>query len=172
MIKAKPIKHSTLTKSLMPVEYIFWNDCAHDKRHLLADLADQWKASDNGGGSGFWSLESLIASGQDGRCHLWVIGDHHTWIGTLILQASADFCEILYVFVLPQCRNLGMGKQLITTAFNQLKTLNLPEKVMLEVSIKNTSATKMYKNLGFKEIHTRKHYYSNGDDAIIMERTP
>lgn len=40
--------------------------------------------------------------------------------------------------------------------------------ITLEVNINNEYAIKLYKKYDFKEIGTRKKYYNNVDDAIIM----
>jgi ribosomal-protein-alanine N-acetyltransferase len=40
----------------------------------------------------------------------------------------------------------------------------------LEVRKSNTAAIGLYERFNFKRIHIRKKYYSDGEDAIIMQR--
>ena len=40
----------------------------------------------------------------------------------------------------------------------------------LEVSGGNAAAIKLYQNLGFEEAGTRRGYYSDGSDALIMRK--
>ena len=41
-------------------------------------------------------------------------------------------------------------------------------KVLLEVRVSNVGALELYRGLGFEEIHRRKRYYDDGEDAIEM----
>ena len=42
---------------------------------------------------------------------------------------------------------------------------------MLEVNVTNQTAVNFYQKFGFKIIHVRKNYYSDNNDAYIMERS-
>ena len=44
------------------------------------------------------------------------------------------------------------------------------ESIYLEVRVSNTIARKFYAERGFVPTYTRKGYYENGEDAVIMER--
>ena len=39
---------------------------------------------------------------------------------------------------------------------------------MLEVSSENPRAQKLYRRYGFEHIHTRRRYYRDGSDGLIM----
>jgi ribosomal-protein-alanine N-acetyltransferase len=43
--------------------------------------------------------------------------------------------------------------------------------VTLEVRVSNLAAQQLYQQHGFKIIVTKKHYYENGEDAYLMEKT-
>jgi ribosomal protein S18 acetylase RimI-like enzyme len=43
-------------------------------------------------------------------------------------------------------------------------------KIFLEVSDKNIHAIKLYERNGYEKISVRKNYYSDGSDAIIMQK--
>ena len=44
------------------------------------------------------------------------------------------------------------------------------DKAFLEVREGNSSAILLYRSCGFKAAGRRKNYYSNGEDALLMER--
>jgi ribosomal-protein-alanine N-acetyltransferase len=43
--------------------------------------------------------------------------------------------------------------------------------VLLEVSSDNPRAQKLYRRYGFEHIHTRRRYYRDGSDGLIMRLT-
>lgn len=72
-----------------------------------------------------------------------------------------DQIEILKICVDKDNRNLGIGQTLINK-------LSLYQKdIFLEVS-ENNLAKNFYAKLGFKLITTRKKYYKDGSDALIL----
>ena len=73
----------------------------------------------------------------------------------------SDQTEILKICVEKSKRNMGVGEKLI-------EKLNFFEKdVLLEVS-ENNPAKNFYAKIGFKYLYSRKKYYKDGSDAIIM----
>lgn len=68
-------------------------------------------------------------------------------------------------------RGQGLGTQLITKALKHAKEIGL-EKVELSVYTENTTAIKLYKKMGFKEIGVVKHFRKLNDkyfDCVEME---
>ena len=63
-------------------------------------------------------------------------------------------------------RRKGFGKDLLVQTSEQLN----PESMYLEVDVQNEAAIKMYEKMGFRSFYTRKNYYENGSDALIMIR--
>jgi len=45
------------------------------------------------------------------------------------------------------------------------------ERIILEVSEKNTPALRLYEKVGFKRVGMRKNYYPDGSNALLMEVT-
>ena len=64
-------------------------------------------------------------------------------------------------------RKSGVASGLLNHLFRETK----PTDCFLEVSIINTSAIEFYKHHKFQIISTRKNYYRDGSDAIIMKLT-
>jgi ribosomal-protein-alanine acetyltransferase len=90
-------------------------------------------------------------------------------IGSLTLWDVAGEGEVANVSVHPQFWRQGVGRALMGVALEQAARLGL-RKVMLEVRASNAPAKTLYESLGFVEVGQRPHYYSNGEDAILMSR--
>ncbi|MBO0600046.1 GNAT family N-acetyltransferase [Sporosarcina sp. E16_3] len=60
--------------------------------------------------------------------------------------------NILAMYVNPDIRGLGVGKELLTEAINKAKTIETIEKLNLTVVTTNEKAKKLYTKLGFKVI--------------------
>ena len=99
-------------------------------------------------------------------------------IGYIVLSILAEEVEVLNIALLPEFRGQHLSKKLMAFALSD--TLNGNhcyrkgldsqgwKNVFLEVRIGNVPAKALYASLGFIEIGVRRHYYSNGEDAIIM----
>ncbi|HJL63885.1 MAG TPA: GNAT family N-acetyltransferase, partial [Candidatus Marinimicrobia bacterium] len=61
----------------------------------------------------------------------------------------------------------GYGKKLLQYTLSELGT---ETDVFLEVRESNLPAIKLYSEFNFEEIGVREHYYSDGEDAIIMHK--
>jgi ribosomal-protein-alanine N-acetyltransferase len=61
----------------------------------------------------------------------------------------------------------GIGRLLVNRIEHQF-ALNLVGAVQLEVRSSNTPAQKFYHGLGYRDVFRLAHYYSNGEDAVVM----
>lgn len=84
-------------------------------------------------------------------------------IGFIHLLNATDVYELINIYVSPEYRNRGIASDLINFVKN---FINMP--IILEVENLNYNAIKLYEKLGFKEIYSRKNYYGNDRNAIIM----
>ena len=66
-------------------------------------------------------------------------------------------------------KNSGYATKLIEEVLARAKREGIVN-VWLEVDAKNERAIKLYTKLGFKQIATRKKYYKNGNDALILRK--
>lgn len=78
-----------------------------------------------------------------------------------------SFAHLLKIVVNPEKRGLKMGKGLLNEAIEILKKRGI-KTFFLEVEETNRVALNLYERMGFKIIHKKKHFYSNGETAIIM----
>ena len=96
----------------------------------------------------------------DGRC-----------IGYLIARLLLDEWHIMILAIAPSYRCRGGAKQLIKELMLRAASDD-SRAVMLEVRVSNLAARKLYQDMGFNLLYTRKSYYRLGsgrEDAIVMD---
>jgi ribosomal-protein-alanine N-acetyltransferase len=92
-------------------------------------------------------------------------------LGFLILRRAADEAEVITIAVHPRQRGRGIGKKLMEDTLFRLYGERC-KHLFLEVDASNEAALLLYKGLGFKEVGTRKGYYSasGGDGTALVMR--
>nr|BDT28646.1 GNAT family N-acetyltransferase [Bacteriovorax sp. HI3] len=83
------------------------------------------------------------------------------------INGADSFAHLLKILVNPDKRGAGLGKALLSEAIEILKSRGM-KTFFLEVEENNDSAIGLYQTAGFKIIHKKKHFYSNGATAFIM----
>ncbi len=77
--------------------------------------------------------------------------------------------EVLRIGTLPEYRRQGMAKKLLSLYFEDAKQEGA-NTLFLEVREQNLAARRLYEAIGFEQIGTRKHYYSNPkEDAVLYQ---
>jgi len=94
----------------------------------------------------------------------------HTLGGMILGGVAADEAEILTLAVSPAHRSLGLGTALLRAAMRRAAALGAASMV-LEVAVTNRAARALYAAHGFAEAGTRRNYYSDGTDALILRST-
>lgn len=94
----------------------------------------------------------------DGQMVGFLAGDYHpgdsvAWIAT--------------VAVLPAYQRRGIGTALILACEKQIHAPSL----RLSVRMSNASAIKLYQDLGYQKIGVWSAYYTDQEDALVMEKT-
>ena len=69
----------------------------------------------------------------------------------------------------PAYRGKGFGKKLFSYALDYARNEGCRE-VLLEVRPSNVKAQNLYRKFGFQVIGVRKHYYADGEDALVMKK--
>lgn len=90
----------------------------------------------------------------------------------VLLTPPQGVAEILRFGIKPGWRRRGLALQLLTEIENTVD----PEggkidRILLEVAQRNEAARLLYTKFGFREIRRRRSYYSDGDDALVLEKT-
>ena len=86
------------------------------------------------------------------------------YAGMMCVQPIAD---IQTIGVLPECEGRGIARAMLTELIDEGRRRGAND-VMLEVSATNPRARELYARYGFVHIHTRKRYYRDGSDGLIM----
>jgi len=88
-------------------------------------------------------------------------------IGYLFSHVVDDDVQILNIAIDIPFQHKGYGEQLLSYFLDQF---NADISIHLEVRKSNFPAINLYLKFGFHETGTRKGYYADGEDAIIMQR--
>ena len=90
-------------------------------------------------------------------------------VGYLIAWRIEDQIHLANIAIHPAERKKGFGSQLLKTILDIGKELKC-QNIYLEVRISNTIAQNFYRKLGFVQNFIQKHYYHDGEDALILEK--
>ncbi|MDR4515976.1 MAG: ribosomal protein S18-alanine N-acetyltransferase [Nitrosomonas sp.] len=116
-----------------------------------------------------WSPANFADSIQSGYlCR--VMEDNNAILGYSIMMIGPDEAHILTLGINPQWQNKGLGRKLLNYLF-ELARENNAKSMLLDVRESNHGAAKLYKQLGFEQIATRKGYYPamcGREDALVM----
>jgi len=94
-----------------------------------------------------------------------------TLIGYLVCSRYDRVWHIMNVAVDPIQRRQGIGTQLISRLLERVA--DTTAQYTLEVRASNREAIALYERFGFRSAGLRPRYYrDNGEDAVIMWRTP
>ncbi len=88
-------------------------------------------------------------------------------VGYLFSHVVDDDVQILNIAIDIPFQHKGYGEQLLSYFLDQFNT---DISIHLEVRKSNFPAINLYLKFGFHETGTRKGYYADGEDAIIMQR--
>lgn len=89
-----------------------------------------------------------------------VIGYIGTWINDMAGEVI-NFC------IATEFQGHGYGDELLSYALDVMKEAKI-NSVSLEVRESNIKAIKLYQKYGFKQVHVRKEYYHNLENALVM----
>ena len=119
-----------------------------------------------------WSLAMFVLelSKPSGVCLAAVEGG--TVVGYCICSRYDTVWHIMNVAVDPAQRRRGIATALLNELFERVGDADAA-RFTLEVRTSNTGAMRLYELHGFRAAGIRRRYYQdNGEDAVIMWRTP
>ena len=108
-----------------------------------------------------WELKSQPSAEN----YVMIVRDN--MVGYLFSHVVDDDVQILNIAIDIPFQHRGYGKQLLSYFLDQF---NEDSSIHLEVRKSNFPAINLYLKFGFHETGTRKGYYADGEDAIIMRR--
>lgn len=115
-----------------------------------------------------WSLEMMTAELKKPNCRGLVATLDGVIIGYLLVTCLGDAEHIMTFAVVPQQQNQRVGGMLLEAVL-----ADDARRYTLEVRPSNTAALRLYARHGFLVAGLRRRYYAdNGEDALVMWRTP
>jgi [ribosomal protein S18]-alanine N-acetyltransferase len=118
-----------------------------------------------------WSLAMFVLelSKPSGVC-LAAVRDERL-AGYLVCSRYDTVWHVMNVSIDPDLRRQGLASALMAELFERIGADD--ERITLEVRPTNQAAIELYMGLGFTSAGRRPRYYQdNGEDAVIMWRTP
>ncbi len=130
-------------------------------------------------------IEAVVAVEQLANRHPWSAGQFNSELdnrcsvvdlccldgvvtGFLCSWLVVDELHIQNVATHPQYRRKGLAVALLTNRFDQARQAGAIV-ALLEVRLGNAGAIRLYEQLGFQQTGRRGGYYSDGEDALLME---
>ncbi len=89
--------------------------------------------------------------------------------GFIVAEAGSRAGHIITIDVVAAARRAGAGSMLLSAAENSLRAARC-RSVELETAVDNLSALSFYKRHGYSVVKTHPRYYSNGVDALVLEK--
>jgi ribosomal-protein-alanine N-acetyltransferase len=122
-----------------------------------------------------WSLAMFVLelSKPSGVCLAAETGEgaERELVGYMICSRYDTVWHIMNIAVDPDRRRHGIATALLAALLREVSTYD--SQVTLEVRRSNTGAIALYERFGFRAAGVRRRYYQdNGEDAVIMWRTP
>jgi ribosomal-protein-alanine N-acetyltransferase len=118
-----------------------------------------------------WSLAMFVLelSKPSGVCLAAFVEGRLT--GYLVCSRYDTVWHVMNVAVDPDRRRLGIAATLLTRLFERVDDPDA--RYTLEVRRSNAGAMELYDRFGFRAAGVRRRYYQdNGEDALVMWRTP
>ena len=89
--------------------------------------------------------------------------------GFIVGEAQRGSGHIITIDVIAAARRFGVGSLLLSAAECRLKKAGC-KAVELETAVDNVSALSFYKRHGYSVTRTFPRYYSNGVDALVLQK--
>ncbi len=116
-----------------------------------------------------WSAASLDAELAPDHGRGWIIEADGELAAALVGYQLFEELHIHRVAVLPALRQRGLGRRVLDQALEEARATGA-SVALLELRADNTAAIALYRAAGFEVYGNRRRYYSDGTDAILMQK--
>ena len=114
-----------------------------------------------------WTENMFLNELRNERAHYWVLRTRGRVTGYGGFWSVAGECHITNIAVHEEFRHVGQGRAMMEHLIAMAKLYGA-HGITLEVRPSNTVAIGLYRDHGFVTEGRRKHYYEDGEDALIM----
>ncbi len=138
---------------------------------LLAPLTcaaiDEIMAIENACYSTPWSRENFLHEFTNPAAAVYGCRSGRKLAGYICYWLIAGEMQILNVAVAPEFRRLGFAEKLLSFSLQSCREQKAAT-AWLEVRAGNRAAIELYRKQGFRDNGTRRAYYRDGEDALLM----
>lgn len=114
-----------------------------------------------------WSFGTIASAFENPAYEMLVAEEAGEIIGFGCTSTTFEDCDLENVLVSEPYRRSGVGKAILNALLANAVERGA-EKVFLEVRVSNSAAMMLYLSCGFKGVHARTRYYSDGEDCLVM----
>ncbi|MDP3990816.1 MAG: ribosomal protein S18-alanine N-acetyltransferase [Candidatus Nealsonbacteria bacterium] len=139
------------------------------KQFQLSDLSEVLRISKSSF-SHPWSRAEFQKCYKDYPKEFIVAEDHGKIAGFIVGKISNNVGVIKLIAVDIRYRSKGIGKDLLGFLLDYFQQQGL-KKILARTRIQNKTGADFLENFGLEMKKTIKNYYSNGEDAYLMEKT-
>ncbi|WP_022871777.1 ribosomal protein S18-alanine N-acetyltransferase [Nesterenkonia alba] len=100
----------------------------------------------------------------------WVVEEAGRIIGYAGMMCVLPLADVQTVAVDPAYQGRGLGSWLMGLIEDEARRRGADD-LLLEVRADNPGAQRLYRRLGFEQIHLRRSYYPDGGDALVMRKS-
>jgi ribosomal-protein-alanine N-acetyltransferase len=105
-----------------------------------------------------------------GRYHRLLVDQGGELVGYLFAAWQYLDLHVLKIATLTEYRRSGLARRLMDMAERHVAQMG-GDSITLEVRESNHPALALYDFLGYRRAGRRRHYYADGEDAIVMTKT-
>jgi ribosomal-protein-alanine N-acetyltransferase len=113
--------------------------------------------------------ETFIVAEEDGKIVGYIMCRIEVGLASLGLGGLIRKGHVVSIAVLPRGRRKGVAQALMTAAMEGMRSYKA-KLCYLEVRVTNEPGVALYKKLGFEVSRTIHGYYSDGEDAYVMNK--
>lgn len=115
-----------------------------------------------------WSLASWWGelAGRPRREYL-LVEDEEGIAGYAGLDHAGEVSDVMTIAVVARARGTGLGRLLLEELVERARTAGA-QRLLLEVRADNEPARGLYAARGFRALQTRRGYYPDGGDALVL----
>jgi ribosomal-protein-alanine N-acetyltransferase len=113
--------------------------------------------------------ETFIVAEEDGKIVGYIMCRVEVGLASFGLGGLIRKGHVVSIAVLPQGRRKGVAQALMTAAMDGMRRYNA-KQIYLEVRVTNAAGVALYKKLGLDIARTIHGYYSDGEDAYVMNK--
>ena len=113
--------------------------------------------------------DSLLGYLDNSLIYCLVYENENEILGYISFSFDGEMLEIFNFCVKENYQRSGIGTKIMNYAFNMFTSKGLKSSI-LEVRESNKKAISFYEKLGYVQISIRKKYYSNNENALILQK--